>query len=105
MEDRAVSLNAVLEICGCSEVDFWSGEMHRKIEQLPPVTPQRPIGYWIPIYQGDEIINYRCSECEFGDTSGSTNLYGWNYCRRCGTMMFEPQNLKYADNNTMMPAT
>ena len=64
----------------------------------------RPTGHWIPIYQGDEIINYRCSECELGDTNGSTNLYGWNYCRRCGTKMVEPQNLKYADNDTMMPA-
>ena len=47
-------------------------------------------GHWIPIYQGDEIINYRCSECELGDTSGSTNLYGWDYCRRCGARMVEP---------------
>lgn len=51
---------------------------------LPPKTKK---GHWIPIYQGDEIINYRCSECELGDTNGSTDLYGWDYCRRCGAKM------------------
>ena len=48
-------------------------------------------GHWRAVYQGDEIINYRCSECELGDTNGSTNLYGWDYCRRCGAKMVEPQ--------------
>ena len=44
-------------------------------------------GHWIAVYQGDEIINYRCSECELGDTNGSTDLYDWDYCRRCGADM------------------
>ena len=48
-------------------------------------------GHWIPIYQGDEIINYHCSECELGDTNGSINLYGWGYCRRCGAEMEEEE--------------
>jgi hypothetical protein len=56
---------------------------------IPSAEPKT--GHWIPIYQGDEIINYRCSECELGDTNGSTNLYGWDYCRRCGTKMVKPQ--------------
>lgn len=55
------------------------------VKQLPPVTHKS--GKWIAVYQGDEIINYRCSECELGDTNGSTNLYGWDYCRRCGAKM------------------
>ena len=59
--------------------------LNREIEQEPKT------GHWIPIYQGDEIINYRCSECELGDTNGSTNLYGWDYCRRCGAKMEELQ--------------
>ena len=62
------------------------------IIQLPPVRPQEPkTGHWIAVYQGNEIINYRCSKCELGDTNGSTNLYGWNFCRRCGARMVEPQ--------------
>ena len=52
------------------------------------IQPSRK-GNWIAVYQGDEIINYRCSECELGDTNGSTDLYGWDYCRRCGADMKE----------------
>lgn len=48
-------------------------------------------GHWRAVYQGDEIINYRCIECELGDTNGSTNLYGWDYCRRCGAKMVDLQ--------------
>ena len=57
------------------------------VEDLLSVQPEQKTGHWIPIYQGDEIINYCCSECELGDTNGSTNLYGWDYCRRCGAEM------------------
>ena len=42
------------------------------------------IGHWRPIYQGDEIINYRCSECEQGNTFGK-GTYGMNYCPYCGS--------------------
>lgn len=59
-------------------------------EEIYP-SVQSKSGEWIPVYQGDEIINYRCSECELGDTNGSINLYGWGYCRRCGAKMVEPQ--------------
>lgn len=44
------------------------------------------IGHWRPIYQGDEIINYRCSECEQGNTFGK-GTYGMNYCPYCGAKM------------------
>ena len=63
----------------------WLRDYKRLKEQEPKT------GHWIPIYQGDEIINYRCSVCGLGDTNGSTNLYGWDYCRRCGAKMYEPQ--------------
>lgn len=44
----------------------------------------RKKGHWRPIYQGDEIIGYRCSECEFGRTR---NTYRANYCHNCGAHM------------------
>lgn len=47
-------------------------------------------GQWIAVYQGDEIINYKCSECEFGNTFGK-NTYGMHYCPNCGAKMIEPQ--------------
>ena len=49
----------------------------------PSVTPIRPKGHWIPVYQGDEIIGYRCSECEFGNTFGKGTI-GMNFCSNCG---------------------
>lgn len=54
-------------------------------EEMTSVTPQEPRkGHWIPIYQGDEIIDYRCSECEFGNTFGK-GTFGMNFCPRCGS--------------------
>ena len=60
------------------------------IEGLPPFTPQPKTGHWRAVYQGDCIINYRCSECEFGNTFGK-NTYRMNYCPNCGAKMVEPQ--------------
>ena len=62
----------------------------RMLKELPSVTPTERTGYWIAVYQGDEIINYRCSECEFGNTFGK-GTYRMNYCPNCGCRMFEPQ--------------
>ena len=47
---------------------------------------ERKVGKWIPVYQGDEIIDYRCSECEYGNTFGK-GIYGMNYCPNCGSKM------------------
>lgn len=45
---------------------------------------ERKVGYWRPVYQGDEIIDYRCSNCDFGSTFGK-GTYGMNYCNNCGS--------------------
>ena len=37
---------------------------------------------------GDEIIDYRCSECEFGNTFGK-GTFGMDFCPRCGADMRE----------------
>lgn len=54
------------------------------VKQLPSVTQKS--GKWIPVYQGDEIINHRCSECEFGNTFGKS-MYRMNFCPNCGAKM------------------
>lgn len=54
--------------------------LDREIEQEPKT------GHWRAIYQGDEIIDYRCSECEFGNTFGKST-WGMNYCPYCGARM------------------
>ena len=61
----------------------WLKDYKRLLEQAQPKT-----GHWRPIYQGDEIIDYRCSECEFGNTFGKST-HGMNYCPHCGAKMEE----------------
>ena len=68
--------------------DWAMQESMDDIRALPAVTPIRPKGHWIPIYQGDEIIDYRCSECEFGNTFGR-GTFGMDFCPRCGADMRE----------------
>ena len=83
MQDRAVSLNAVIEA-----IDVWDSyaKTIERIKQLPSVQPKT--GYWRAVYQGDEIINYRCSKCEFGNTFGRS-VYRMNFCPNCGADMRE----------------
>lgn len=47
-----------------------------------------------------------CGESKFKDLDADI-WADWKpkYCPNCGAKMVEPQNLKYADNDTMMPAT
>ena len=73
--------------------DYMTAGLHREaattIEQLAAkVRPKT--GYWRPVYQGDYIINYRCTECDFGNTFGK-NTYRMNYCPNCGARMVDPQ--------------
>lgn len=64
--------------------DWAMQESIDDIRALPSVTPQEKKGHWIPVFQGDEIIDYRCSCCEFGNTFGKGTI-GMNYCPRCGS--------------------
>ena len=84
----AVSRQEVLDLI--ADYDLSMGQVVRGIYALSSVTPIRPKGHWRPIYQGDEIINYRCSECEFGNTFGKGTI-GMNFCPNCGADMVEPQ--------------
>jgi len=95
--DLVVDCISRAEAIKCLECDFditgkenmktvvnYINSAHDKIVNLPSVTPIRPKGHWIPIYQGDEIIGYRCSECEFGNTFGKGTI-GMNFCPCCGS--------------------
>jgi len=56
------------------------------LDELPSVQLEPKTGHWRAVYQGDEIIDYRCTECEFGNTFGR-NTYRMNYCPNCGAKM------------------
>ena len=60
------------------------------IDGIDTLEQEPKTGHWRAIYQGDEIIDYRCSECEFGSTSGKST-YRMHYCPNCGCHMVEPQ--------------
>ena len=65
------------------------GYLGQAIDMAIKALKQEPkTGHWRPIYQGDEIIDYRCTECEFGSTFGKST-YGMNFCPYCGADMRE----------------
>lgn len=76
----------------CEECDLYgtTGTDHCEydcVKMAIKALEQEPkTGYWRAIYQGDEIIDYRCSECEFGSTFGKST-YRMNYCPNCGARM------------------
>ena len=69
----------------CSYCGKWL-KWADKDEQNLSMKQEPKTGHWRPIYQGDEIIGYRCSECEFGRTK---SIYRANYCHNCGAAMRE----------------
>ena len=81
---------AIRACCGMSRFTGIDEAPYEYVEdvlrELPSVKPKERTGHWIAVYQGDEIINYRCSECEFGNTFGK-NTDGMYYCPNCGARM------------------
>lgn len=61
-------------------------DVYIALQQLTNPAPKERTGHWRAIYQGDEIIDYRCTECENGSTFGK-GTYGMNYCPSCGAKM------------------
>ena len=68
---RLIDANALIKRLRPKHFDWWGEgeqddfskgnnsmleEVIETIEEFPSVTPIRPKGHWIPIYQGDEII-------------------------------------------------
>ena len=97
-EGDCISRQAVLDIME-KEGHKWGNDYRdwvdaiEEIKNLPPVNPQEiKTGQWRAIYQGDEIIDYRCSECEFGSTFGKST-YRMNYCPNCGAKMQESEEV------------
>lgn len=66
-------------------IKYWIDHNGHVIPIQQPSVTQKS-GKWRPVYQGDEIINYRCSECEFGNTF-CKSTYRMNYCPNCGSAM------------------
>lgn len=95
MEDRAVSLKAVLKLVNNRIGNYYIAEA---IKRLPSVQPQiasdcvgrkyivheveRPQGRWFGIEDEEmEIVGYYCSECDWGSDEET------NFCPNCGARM------------------
>lgn len=59
-------------------------------KQKEVIRDEKPLE-WRPVYQGDEIINYRCPKCETGDTFGKSPIE-MNYCPKCGQRLTYKMN-------------
>jgi hypothetical protein len=53
------------------------------IKALPPVTPIRPKGHWIP--RNAYLLKYKCSECNYKSEK-------YNYCPNCGAEMITSED-------------
>lgn len=85
--DNDSAVDCIVDVLGSyTDLDIpYKREIAENIlTNLPSVTSQPRKGHWIPVFQGDEIIDYRCSCCEFGNTFGKGTV-GMNYCPRCGS--------------------
>ena len=82
--------------------------MYKILHDLPSIQPKPKTGHWKQ-YGNSWEDKYKCSECGEAQPKilcGEKIIGHWsNYCPNCGAKMVEPQNLKYADVDTMMPAT
>ena len=116
MEDRAISLNAVIQVLNKYENEEFASVLKRVYMELPPVKPneeemaikymegyntgfchaqaifqkERPKGHWIDRWEEEgcegDSIRWRCSECKELSCCNS------NFCGDCGADMRDYDN-------------
>ena len=86
MNDRAISLNAVIDALDQSINLLEAGD---RIRDLPPVKPQEPTGHWI--LSIEDWNKWTCSECGYSERTDIHVSLGYDYCPKCGARMVEPQ--------------
>lgn len=64
-------------------------EVYRRIQELPPVTPQPKMGRWeyVQYDNNPNIGNWHCSECRGICTEMHSIEDAYNYCPNCGAKM------------------
>ena len=119
MKDKTISLNDVIatiyDSSGNFKNDFDQGFFADKIRALPPVTPQRPTGYWIekpywkPLpmdcvpscdiadydekYHSERTFKIVCDQCGYE----KDEWISYNFCPNCGCRMVESQESEVAE--------
>ena len=95
--EDAVSKKVVLGLFNKSDDYRWETTLiRRKIEKLPPVTPQPKTGHWVCVEEKSDwyAVTYECSCCGRGIITPHElidNLYSdYPYCH-CGAKMVDKQ--------------
>lgn len=88
-----ISRQAVLDLPRIKTHNQWGNVIKESVDvegvrQLPPVTPQPKIGYWIIVDKGLIVTSYKCSECgrTVRDDTGYDVIKDYPYCH-CGAKM------------------
>ena len=88
--EDAISRQAVLDIAKTSKSNWIDNSvLFKKVNNLPPVTPQPKTGHWIDIMVGD-MPAQACDRCNTFYPLAYTGG-GHKYCPNCGAKMVEPQ--------------
>ena len=88
--EDAISRQAVLDIAKTSKSNWIDNSvLFKKVNNLPPVTPQPKTGHWIDIMVGD-MPAQACDRCNTFYPLAYTGG-GHKYCPNCGRRMVEPQ--------------
>ena len=84
-QEPSSDMEEIAEIMRCDADAETKCKMISNILTAKPhyFEPGVEYGYWRAVYQGDEIINYRCTKCEFGNTFGKST-HNMNFCPFCG---------------------
>jgi sugar-specific transcriptional regulator TrmB len=78
----AISRQAVLDIAKSSKSNWIDNSvLFKRVNELPPVTPQQKMGHWFAWKPEDDAWRTTCSEC------GEETRTLWNYCPYCGAKM------------------
>ena len=78
---------------------YDNNTFYKHLTIMPSVQPKPKTGHWIRVTDKTGHLVWECDKCNW------QQRFNTNFCPDCGAKMVEPQNLNYADADTMMPAT
>ena len=101
-EEQAWEAQLQEEYITCKDCAKEHRQLAEWLKELKQLRKQQKTGHWI--YYSEEGV-VECSECGSA-TVCNGNINELHFCFSCGAKMDEDERtLKYADQDTMMPAT
>ena len=82
--EDAISRQAVLDIAKSSKSNWIDNSvLFKRVNELPPVTPQQKMGHWIRVTDKSGHLVWECDKC------GWQQRFNTNFCPDCGARMME----------------